>query len=76
MAKLAEGGFGFLMSDGSTKKLQVDEDGRLYFDGKPVEIKNKVSLTWWVNIAAILAAAGALAQGTMAVIAYFWPHHG
>jgi hypothetical protein len=36
-------------------RLGVDDRGQLYWDNQPVITKQKVSLDWWVNTAAIIA---------------------
>jgi hypothetical protein len=51
-------------------RLGVGKDGRLYWDGKPVETGQRLSLTWWqtilaiaASIAVIIGSLGAIAQG-------------
>ena len=50
--------------------LGFDEDGQLYWDGEPVEIKKRLSLTFWEKVGAVLitisAVAGAIAAGVSA----------
>lgn len=46
-------------------KLGVDEDNRLYWNGQPVILEEKLTLQWWINVSAVL---GALSGVTLAVI--------
>lgn len=50
--------------------LGVDKDNRLYWDGKPVEVKQRLSLSWWQGFGSVLLVVfsvvgglGAAAQG-------------
>lgn len=56
---------------GKTISFGLDEDGHLYVDGKQVITKQKISLDWWVNVAVILGALGAFAQGIIAIITLY-----
>ncbi len=42
-------------------EIGVDDRGRLYWQGKPIEVRQRLSLTFWQKAAAFLVAAGALA---------------
>lgn len=66
-------GFRFQMKDGSVKGIGVDEEGNLYWDKKPIELKQRLTFSRWVNAAAVLAALATAAQAVMAVVTYFWP---
>lgn len=46
-------------------KLGVDETNRLYWDGKPVVIEERLTLAWWVNVAVLVSALSTL---TLAVL--------
>jgi hypothetical protein len=46
-------------------KIGLDENNKLYWEGHPVVIEEKITLQWWVNLSAI---AGALSGITLAVI--------
>jgi len=54
----------------SMARLGVSDDGLLYWDGKPIELRQRLALTWWQKIVALLTALaiivgglGGLAQG-------------
>lgn len=47
--------------------LGIDDDGWLYVNGERVITQQKVRLDWWVNVAVVLGALGALAQGPVAI---------
>ena len=50
-------------------RLGVSADGRtLYWDGKPVVVRKKISLTWWQFTLALIAALGSFASGLVAVL--------
>ncbi|WP_447902660.1 hypothetical protein [Stenotrophomonas pavanii] len=66
-------GFRFRMKDGSVKGIGVDEDGNLYWDKKPIELKQRLTFSRWVNAAAILAAIATAVQAVVAVLAYVHP---
>lgn len=70
MAGKIREGFRFQMDDGTMKGLGVDDDGILYWDGKPVEIKKKISFGWLVNSAAVVAALATCVQAAVAVMTY------
>ncbi|MEN3070125.1 hypothetical protein [Uliginosibacterium sediminicola] len=46
-------------------KIGVDENNKLYWDGRPIVVEERITLQWWVNLSAI---AGALSGVTLAVI--------
>lgn len=66
-------GFRFQMKDGSVKGIGVDEEGNLYWDKKPIELKQRLTFSRWVNAAAILAAIATAVQAVVAVLAYAYP---
>jgi hypothetical protein len=41
--------------------LGVDSTGRIYWDGKPVEITRTFSLTWWQKVGAVATVVSAVA---------------
>ena len=48
-----------------------EENGKtLYWDGKPVEVRKKISLTWRQGIIALMAALGSVASGVVAILEY------
>ena len=52
-------------------RLGVGDDGRtLYWDGKRVEVKKRISLTWWQVIIALVAALGSFVSAGVAVLEY------
>lgn len=42
--------------DFATNRLEIGDDNRLYWDGELIMTSVRLSLPWWVNIAAIIAA--------------------
>ena len=42
------------------ESLGVGKDGRLYWDGKPIEIRKTPSLSWWQKMGAIAATVSAV----------------
>ena len=56
---------------GKTLSLGIDDDGHLYVNGEPVVTEQKVKLEWWINLAAVLGALGAFAQGVVAVCSLY-----
>ncbi|WP_396616764.1 hypothetical protein ACHZ97_04100 [Lysobacter soli] len=64
-------GFKFTMADGSVKGLGVDDDGNLYWDKKPVEIKQRISFGWIVNSAAVVAALATAVQAVIDVLQFY-----
>lgn len=66
-------GFRFQMPDGSVKGIGVDEEGNLYWDKKPIELKQRLTFSRWVNAAAVLAAVATAVQAAVAVLEYFKP---
>lgn len=51
-------------------RLGISSDGRLYWDGRPVEVKQRLALTFWqkvmsaiVAVAAVVGGFGGAAQG-------------
>lgn len=63
-------GYRFTFKDGSKKGLGVDQAGNLYWDKKPIQLKQTVRLSNWVNSAAILAALATATQAVVAVLEY------
>lgn len=56
-------------------RLAIDEDGKLYWDGKPVEVRRRLSLSPEQTLAAgivavflMIGAIGAAAQGSLALL--------
>lgn len=56
---------------GKLLSLGIDNEGSLYVNGEQVITKHKVSLDWWVNIAVVLGALGAFAQGMVAICSLY-----
>ena len=56
---------------GKKLSLGLDDDGRLYVNGELVVTEQKIKLQWWVNVAVVLGALGAFAQGLVAVITLY-----
>jgi hypothetical protein len=47
--------------------IGVGNDGKLYWDGRPVVVAKRVTLSFWQGLAAVLTVVGALAAGGGAV---------
>ncbi len=57
---------------GETKGvLGIDDDGNLYWNSEPVVTEKKISLKWWVNLAAIIGAFSTLAIAVFTALTYF-----
>ncbi len=56
---------------GKHVSLQIDDYGRLYWNGELVVTEQRVKLQPWVNVAVILGAAGAVLQGVFAALTFF-----
>ena len=63
----------YTSDDGTSGKLGIDGEGRLYWNGKPVMTEQKVSLQGWVNISIIVASFSTFLIAIMAVLDYFSP---
>jgi hypothetical protein len=48
--------------------LGVGEDGALYWDGKPVEVRRVLHFNWWQRVGAVAVALSAVASAGAAVI--------
>jgi len=51
--------------------LGIGPGNRLYWDGQPIEISRRVSLSWWQTVLATTTALGALAGGVAALLPFF-----
>lgn len=54
--------------------IGIGPGNRLYWDGKPVEMRRSVSLTWFQGLLATTGAVGAFAAGVIAFLQYFFLH--
>jgi hypothetical protein len=50
--------------------LGIGPGNRLYWDGQPIEISRRVSLSWWQTLLATITALGALAGGAAALLPF------
>lgn len=48
--------------------LGIGEDDRLYWDGKEIQMRRRLRLTWWQGLMISIGALGAAAQGATAVL--------
>ena len=62
--------FGTPADNGKGGEFGIDDDGQLYWNGKPVVTEKKVKLQWWVNCSAIAAAAASVVMAIVAVAEY------
>lgn len=51
-------------------KLGVDDDNRLYWDGKPIVVEERLRLQWWVNASAVLGASSGVVLAVIEVLRY------
>ncbi len=56
---------------GSKGELGIDEHGALYWNGNPVVTEQKITLKWWVNLSAILAALSTVVLAILTTATYF-----
>ena len=54
--------------DGGVGSLGIDNNGKLYWNGKQILTKQKISLKWWVNISIVVGAISTLILAVVAVI--------
>jgi hypothetical protein len=54
-------------------RLGIDDNNRLYWDGKQVVLKSALSLTWFQNACVGLTTLGAVASGVMAIVSWWRP---
>lgn len=60
----------FMQTDSASGKslsLGIDKEARLYVNGERVITEQKISLSWWLNLVAVLGGLGAFAQGIAAI---------
>ena len=50
--------------------LGIGPDNRLHWDGQPIELARKVSLTWWQTTLAAMTAFGAILSAIAAILPY------
>lgn len=62
------------LENGQTGEFGVGEDGKAYWNGKPIVTEEKVVLQLWVNIALIVTAAAVIVQAMFAGLSY-WDNH-
>ncbi len=53
--------------------LQIDDSGRLFWDGKPIEVSKAFTLTWWQKVGAVVAIVATAATAVVEWLQYFWP---
>lgn len=51
--------------------LGVGDDGTLFWDGKPVEVRRSVTLTWWQRLGAVLVAGSAVVAAAAAAVSAY-----
>ncbi|MBU1090190.1 hypothetical protein KKF38_05385 [Patescibacteria group bacterium] len=65
--------FNHTTDDGIKGELGIDDNSNLYWNGKMVTTKSKVSLGWWVNIFIIIASLSTLVMAIFAVLEFCYP---
>jgi hypothetical protein len=56
---------------GTAGVLGIDDEARLYWNGRPVVTEQQVSLSWWVNGAAILTGVSTAVIAVFTALLYF-----
>lgn len=56
---------------GKTGVLGIDDEARLYWNGRPVVTEQKLRLAWWVNLAVIIGGASTAVIAIFTVLLYF-----
>jgi hypothetical protein len=59
------------IGDDDFVRLGVDEHHKLYWDGKPVVTEERLTLTWWVNIAVVVGALSTFAMAVFEALKFF-----
>lgn len=75
MTKKIEEIFEHTSDSGVTGTLGIDEDGRLYWNGKAVVTEQRVELAWWVNLSVIIGGLSTLAIAVFTALMYFNNHN-
>ncbi|MDQ5902090.1 MAG: hypothetical protein QG606_306 [Patescibacteria group bacterium] len=57
---------------GAEGALGIDSEGKLYWNGRPVATQSRVTLDWWVNIAAIVASASTFVMALYTVLDHYY----
>ena len=52
-------------------RLCVGNDGSIYWDGKQIEVRRSVELTWWQRIGAITVAGAAIIGASAACVSAY-----
>jgi len=60
--------FGASSDNGKGGDFGVDDDGKLYWNGKPIVTEKKIKLQWWVNLSAIIAAISSVVMAVTSII--------
>jgi hypothetical protein len=51
--------------------LGVDSRGELYWDGKAIEVRRPLSLSWWQRVGAVIIAGSALVGASAAAVSAY-----
>lgn len=62
------------LDNGETGEFAIGDDGKAYWNGKPIVTEEKVVLQLWVNIALIVTALAVVGQMIFAGLAYLDSH--
>ena len=54
-----------------TAKIGVDENNNLYWNGKPVVTKRRITLPWFVNVAAVGASIATWVIAVLQTLQFF-----
>lgn len=60
--------------EGTTGSLGIDEDAHLYWNGQRIVTEQRVTLSWWVNVAVILSGVSTVAIAVFTALLYFKPN--
>lgn len=62
----------FLSKNGKKGNLEIDDNGNLYWNKKPVITKSKVTLKWWVDCAVIIGALSTLVIAIYTALIFYY----
>ena len=60
--------FSTATADGKEQSLGLGKNGKLYWNGKEIVTKQKITLQWWVNISIVIGAISTLILAIVAII--------
>jgi len=52
------------------EKLGVDENNKLYWDGRPIVTEEKLKFQWWVNVSIVIGSFSTLTYAIIEVLKF------